>query len=163
MSRAYTIYPAKPTYGNYSKKLSGTDIIANKRTNAIYCNCNRKKKASAYSQSELLAIRKITSANCKTGCNVLPFDKTELEVNLITELYLQDIIVLSANANPGVPSKINPALVPIFAYYTIDPSNNLTGDTPCGIQKFTNYMILNTNIGGFTNPSNTSDDIFPSC
>ena len=42
-------------------------------------------------------------------------------------------------------SKIDPSLTPIFAFYNIDPENKLVGDTPCGIQKYINYMILDTN------------------
>ena len=153
MAHAYTIIPAKPAFGNYAKNLSGTDIVINKRINSIYCSCQRKKQISAYSQSDLLNIRKITSNNCKNGCNVFPINKSELQINLLTELYLQDIVVLSENSDPGTSAKINPALVPVFSYYTLDPSNNLTGNTPCGIQKFVNYMILNTGTIPPVNPT----------
>ena len=73
------------------------------------------------------------------------FNKSNLEVNLITQLYLQNVLILINDAVPGVPAKIDPSLTPIYSYYTIDPDNKLVGDTPCGIQKYINYMIIDTN------------------
>ena len=55
------------------------------------------------------------------------------------------VVLNKANSNPGYASKINPVLRPIYSYYTIDPDNRLSGNTPCAIQKYVNYMILNTN------------------
>ena len=143
MEHAYTIYPAKPAFGNYAKHLSYSEVLANKRANHVYYNCKRTNRIE--SQGELMEIRKITSAACATGCEVLPFNKSNLQVNLITELDLEGIIVLELNSNPGYAAKIDPILKPIYSYYTIDPNNRLTGETPCAIQKYVNYMILNTN------------------
>lgn len=143
MAHAYTIYPAKPAFGNYAKHLSYSEVLANKRANHVYYNCKRTNRID--SQGELMEIRKITSAACATGCEVLPFNKSNLQVNLITQLDLSGIIILELNSNPGYASKIDPLLKPIYSYYTIDPNNRLTGDTPCAIQKYVNYMILNTN------------------
>ena len=156
MAHAYTIYPAKPAFGNYSKHLSYADVLANKRANHIYYDCNRtndfdcqgdncKPSNRIWSQGDLIAIRKITNHACASGCDVLPFNKSNLQVNLITELDLSGIIILELNSNPGYASKINPVLRPIYSYYTIDPDNRLSGNTPCAIQKYVNYMILNTN------------------
>jgi hypothetical protein len=149
MAHAYTIYPAKPAFGNYSKHLSYADVMANKRANHIYYNCKRTNRID--SQGELMAIRKITSQACADGCDVLPFNKSNLQVNLITQLDLSGIVILELNSNlqmdPPVitPAKIDPNLIPLYSYYTIDPENRLTGNTPCAIQKYVNYMILNTN------------------
>ena len=143
MAHAYTIIPAKPAFGNYAKHLSYADVIANKRANHIYYGCQQTN--SIKSQSDLIAIRKITEATCENGCNILPFNKSNMQINLITELYLNNILILELNTNPNQPAKINPQLTPIYSYYTIDPNNKLSGNTPCAIQKYVNYMILNTN------------------
>lgn len=144
MAHAFQIIPAKPAFGNFSKRLSYSDMIENKKTNALYCDCSPTN--NVWSSSDLQRIRKITRQNCcdASGCDVLPFNKSNLEVNLITKSYQKNLIVLENKTTPGVPSKIDPTLVPIFAYYNIDPENKLVGDTPCGIQKYINYMILDT-------------------
>jgi hypothetical protein len=143
MAHAFTIIPAKPAFGNFNPHLTYADVMANKRSNLAYCQCTSTNVVR--SQGELISIRKISRNNCPGGCNRLPFNKSNLEVNLITELYLQNILILENNANPGVPAKIDPSLTPIYSYYTIDPGNKLVGDTPCGIQKYINYMIIDTN------------------
>jgi len=166
MAHAYTIYPAKPAFGNYTKHLSYADVVANKRANHIYYNCERTNRIR--SQGELMAIRKITSQICANGCNVLPFNKSNLQVNLITELDLSGIVILALNSDlqettPVIaPAKIDPTLRPIYSYYTIDPENRLTGNTPCAIQKYVNYMILNTDafIDGGCPPDSYTPDCF---
>ena len=159
MAHAYTIYPAKPAFGNFAKHLSYADVLANKRANHIYYNCKQSNRIR--SQSDLIAIRKTTQA-CATGCDVLPFNKSNLQVNLITELDLNGIIVLELNSDPGSAAKIDPTLRPIYSYYTIDPNNRLTGNTPCAIQKYVNYMILNTDafIDGGCPPNDYTPDCF---
>lgn len=172
MAHAYTIYPAKPAFGNYNKHLSYSEVLANKRANHIYYDCKRsnpvdcqgdkcKRSNRIESQGELMAIRKITSEACADGCEVLPFNKSNLQVNLITQLDLSGIIILELNSNPGYASKINPDLKPIYSYYTIDPNNRLTGDTPCAIQKYVNYMILDTT--AFIDGGCPANDYIPDC
>jgi hypothetical protein len=159
MAHAYAITPAKPAFGHFAKKYNHSDIIQNKRANYIYKDC--KNSNIIKSQSELISIRKITSNNCSDGCEQLPFNKSNLNINLITELYLQNILVLEKKTNPGVPSKIDPTLLPVYAYYNIDPNHKLTGDTPCGIQKYVNYMILDTN--AFIESGCDNDIVIPDC
>jgi hypothetical protein len=52
-------------------------------------------------------------------------------------------------------------LRPIYSYYTIDPDDRLTGTTPCAIQKYVNYMILDTN--AFIDGGCPPDDYTPDC
>jgi hypothetical protein len=174
MAHAYTIYPAKPAFGNFAKHLSYSEVMANKRANHIYYNCKRTNRID--SQGELMAIRKITTQACASGCDVLPFNKSNLQVNLITQLDLSGIVILELTSEyqaalnaaaltntPPVftPSKIDPTLKPIYSYYTIDPGNRLTGNTPCAIQKYVNYMILNTN--AFIDAGCPGDNYTPDC
>ena len=159
MAHAYTIYPAKPAFGNYAKHLSYSEVMANKKANHIYYNCKKTNRID--SQGELMAIRKITTQTCADGCEVLPFNKSNLQVNLITELDLNNIIILELNSNPGTAAKINPVLRPIYSYYTIDPENRLTGNTPCAILKYVNYMILNTD--AFIDGGCPANDYIPDC
>ena len=66
-------------------------------------------------------------------------------MNLITSLYTPNVVVLAKNETPTTPAKLDLSLSPIYAYYKLDPQNKLTGDTPCGIQKYVNYMVLDIN------------------
>ena len=172
MAHAYTIYPAKPAFGNYNKHLSYSEVLANKRANHIYYDCNRanpidyqrekcKPTNRIWSQGDLMAIRKITSQACADGCEVLPFNKSNLQVNLITQLDLSGIIILELNSDPGSAAKIDPDLRPIYSYYTIDPGNKLSGETPCAIQKYVNYMILDTT--AFIDGGCPANDYIPDC
>jgi hypothetical protein len=146
MSHAYTIRPAAPAFGNFSRKMDYSEIMANKRANALYCKCNEDANPSMIqSQGQLADIRRVSRNNCSSDCNVFPFDKTNLEVNLVTTLYIPEVVVLAKNATPNVSSKLDTSLTPVYAYYQIDPANKLVGDTPCGIQKYVNYMILDVN------------------
>ena len=146
MSHAYTIRPATPAFGNFSKQMDYTEIIANKRAYALYSKC--KESNNPYmiqTQGQLADIRRVSRNSCSSDCNVFPFDKTNLEVNLVTTLYIPNIVVLAKNETPDIPSKLDTSLSPIYAYYKLDPENKLVGDTPCGIQKYVNYMILDVN------------------
>tara|TARA_Y100000816_G_scaffold284576_1_gene262998 strand:+ start:32197 stop:32643 length:447 start_codon:yes stop_codon:yes gene_type:complete len=120
-------------------------MLENKNINALNCDCEPAN--GVWSSSDLMKLRKITRQNCcdASGCDVLPFNKADLQVNLITKSYQANIIVLEKKTDPGKPAKIDPQLTPIFAFYNLDPENKLVGDKPCGIQKYINYMILDTN------------------
>jgi len=161
MAHAFTIIPAKPAFGNFSKKFDYADVMANKKATHLYCDC--KETNNIQSQSDLLSIRKITRNNCcETGCDVLPFNKSNLQVNLITKSYQTNVLVLEKNTAPNVEAKLDPLLIPIAAYYTLDPDNKLTGDTPCGIQKYINYMILDTD-AFIQEGCNDDPDFTPDC
>lgn len=143
MSHAYTIRPAKPAFGNFSKQVTYSEMMTNKRSNALYCNCNKGDNPSLIqTQGQLADIRRVSRNNCPDGCETFPFNKTNLEVNLITSLDTTNVVVLAKNESPTIPSKLNLNLSPIYAFYQLDPGNKLTGDTPCGIQKYVNFMIL---------------------
>lgn len=162
MSHAFKIVPAKPAFGTFSKKINYTDIIAAKRANTLYCECNINDDTNyVNSQGRLLDMRKTTRSNCEYGCDIFPVDKTAMEVNLVTTLYIPNILVIEKNSAPNVPAKIDPSLTPFFAYYQIDPDDKLVGDTPCGIQKFINYMILD--VSAFVNEQCPDNNVVDYC
>ena len=43
MAHAYTIYPAKPAFGNFAKHLSYSEVLANKRTICVWPNTVAEK------------------------------------------------------------------------------------------------------------------------
>lgn len=162
MAHAFAVVPAKPAFGNFSKHLNYSDIMTAKRANTLYCECTSKSNPYVVnSQSDLINIRKITRQNCADGCDILPFNKSSLEVNLITTMYIPDVVVLAKNATPDVNSKLDPTLTPLYSYYKIDPGNKLTGDTPCGVQKYINYMILD--VSAFINTECPDNNVETFC
>ena len=166
MAHAFAIIPAKPAFGNFSKKLNYSDIITNKRINTLYCECvNNDDSNYVNSQSQRMDFNKIKRTNCEDSCETFPFDKTNLEVNLITQLYLpqDNVLVIENKNNPGVPSKVDPSLQPYYAYYNVDPNNQLVGDTQCGIQKYINYMILDISAFLNTKCDDDSGRVFCDC
>jgi hypothetical protein len=161
MSHAFKVVPAKPAYGSFSKKLDYSDVLSAKRANTLYCDCNGKDDTNyVNSQGKLMDMKKTTRGNCD-DCDVFPFDKTSLQVNLVTTLYIPNILVVEELNDPGKPSKIDPTLIPFFAYYNIDPNDKLVGDTPCGIQKFINYMILD--VSAFVNEQCPEENVTTFC
>ena len=163
MAHAFTIIPAKPAFGNFSKQFNYSEVMENKKINSLYCDCT--PSGNIWSSSDLQRIRKITRQNCcdASGCDVLPFNKADLQVNLITKSYQKNVLVLEKKTAPGKAAKIDPTLTPIFAYYNIDPDNKLVGDTPCGIQKYINYMILDTAAFITDETCNDDPDYTPDC
>lgn len=163
MAHAFTIVPAKPAFGNFSKNLNYSDVIAAKRANILYCDCKNSNNPNfVKTSSQLLEINKTRRNDC-CDCDVFPFDKTSLSVNLVTTQYLpqESFLILERKTNPGVPSKLDTTLSPLFAFYNFDPDNKLIGNTPCGIQKFINYMILDVDV--FINTQCPDDDFIPFC
>ena len=55
----------------------------------------------------------------------------------------------------------DPTLTPLYSYYKIDPGNKLTGDTPCGVQKYINYMILD--VSAFINTECPDNNVETFC
>ncbi len=165
MAHAFTIRPAKPAFGNFSKNYNYSQIMENKEINALNCDC--VPEGNVWSSSQLLKIRKLSRQSspecCDAGCDVLPFNKANLQVNLITKSDQSGILVLEKKTNLGVPAKIDPSLSPIFAYYNLDPQNKLVGDTPCGIQKYINYMILDTDAFVSNGPCPVDPNYQPAC
>jgi len=134
----------KPAFGTYTKKQNYTDYLENMKGINLYNNtCTNNKKYK--SQSEMLLYNKINyKQKCINVCgNELPFNKGDLEINLITKEDLNGFVIIQSKTGNG-PTTVNPALTPFYAYYTLDPSNVLIGDTPCAVSKYINYMVLNT-------------------
>jgi hypothetical protein len=143
MAKSFGNYPARPSFGTFTKNQYSSDYIENKRSNVLYNSC--KVQDLVNSESSYIFMKKLTyTIKCVNTCNELPFNKTNLEVNLITKENLDGITVIESKTDPGVPSTIDPTKLPVYSYYNIDPQNKLYGITPCGVNNFINYMVLDT-------------------
>ncbi len=143
MAKTFGNYPARPTFGTFTKNKSSSDYTENKRSNVLYNSC--KVQDLVNSESSYIYMKKLTyTIKCVNTCNELPFNKTNLEVNLITKENLDGVLIIESKTNPGVPSTIDPTKLPVYSYYNIDPENKLYGITPCSVNNFINYMVLDT-------------------
>ena len=161
--RLFPSYPARAAFGENNKVQDARDYTLAKSTKANFCNakyCNPLKKANVSSQSDLLLLRKTKTLNyykslIKNSYNhnyisdripTYEFNKTNLNVNLITKLDLKDVRVIENNLTGQTPTPviINPSSgVPYYSNYNIDPDGVLFGNTICGINNYENFMVYN--------------------
>ena len=138
----FKIIPAKPTFGNLITKLDAGDYIKKKSATTVLCpilNCRTNSKL-LYKQSNLINYKNLynTSYTC---CPSSLINKTDLNINLLTEENLETVAVLQKNyPTPTEPTNVDPN-VSFINEYTIDPKGQLFGNTLCGLNNYTHYMI----------------------
>ncbi len=146
-TRIFSTYPAKPTFGANSRIQNSQDYTNDKSTQFRFCNvksCDLSKKThNIKSQSELIALKKSQHINYY-GC-FSSFNKTNLNVNLITKLDLKDVCVISdLEGNCPTPIIYTPnTCEATYNNYIIDPSGVLFGNTICGVNNYERFMIYN--------------------
>jgi hypothetical protein len=133
---------ANKAFGVYQNKQSYLDYLKNKTGTIITNSCKTKNLVN--SQGNKLLFKDIKALNCVANCSRLPFDKTQLQVNLITQLDMNNVTLLELKTNPGVPCVINPSNVPINSFYNVDPTGAINANNSCNTLHFTTYMVLNT-------------------
>jgi hypothetical protein len=151
----------KSAFCKVKESIDGGEYILNKKAKNIYspniCHQNKKAKnicspnichqnKNVNSESNLLMLKKANTL--KFNSFISKFNKSNLYINLYTKLDLKDVCTIS-NLSNNFPISITrdvPAINPVeptFSNYVIDPSGNLFGNTPCGINNFVNYMVYN--------------------
>jgi len=171
--RLFQTYPARPTFGENIKVQNARDYILNKSAKTSFCNakyCDPLKKTIGSSQGDLLLLRKTKTLNYYKSLikNSNPndtnnqsfinlnfindriptyyFNKTNLNVNLITKLDLNGVKVIENNLTGQTPTPIilNPSSnIPYYNNYKIDPEGLLFGNTTCGINNYEKFMVYN--------------------
>ena len=75
--------------------------------------------------------------------NTPPFNQMDLVSGLYTAVNLCNVPTVCAGVDTCVDNVgVNPNCVPIYQYYRIDPDGELFGNTPCGINNYLNYVVL---------------------
>ena len=140
MSRPFSHYNATSTFAQVNEPLDASEYIKNKKEQYMFCSpniCHPNK--NIYSESNKLLLNR---ANTLLFYPNKFFDKTQLYVNLYTELQLNNGVYPIVNLN-GTSPVINYNTSEPYNY-TIDPSGNLFGQNVCGINNFVNYMVYDT-------------------
>jgi hypothetical protein len=143
MTGAFTINSGFKTFGVFKESQSTTDYTLNKKAKTTFCKANVCFPTRPVgSQGQLGILRK--SNNLKYYDCDDSFDKTNLNINLITKMDLTGVCVIQNKATPplcpiqlGLHTRFDASGV------TIDPYGSLFGNDVCGINNFTRYMVYN--------------------
>ena len=149
MSRPFSNYSAKPTFGEVNEPLNAGQYIISKKIKYSFCSpniCHPNKNVN--SQSNLLLLRQANTL-ALNPCN--NFNKAQLYSNLYTKLDLSDLSgntpVISDLSGNKFPVLINTNVEP-YLKYNVDPSGNLFGNTVCGIDNYLNYVRFDVSFNG---------------
>jgi len=141
MTSTFTTNSGFKTFGVFKESQSTTDYTLNKKAKTTFCKANVcVPNKSVGSQGQLDLLRKANNLeyyDCDDS-----FDKTNLNVNLITKLDLTDVCVIQNKAKQ-CPTSLGPQTRFDVSGVTIDPYGSLFGNDVCGINNFTRYMVYN--------------------
>jgi hypothetical protein len=149
MAFAFKTPPARPAFGVYNEPLFAGEYILNKKARATFCNSNRCPGGPVVaSQGELLLLN--NAKYLDSYCSNIPFNKTNLNINLITTLNLSGCCTVQSNPPLPTPPTCsvtipppNNANPPFYLTYTIDPNGCLFGETVCGANNYLQKMVYN--------------------
>ena len=141
MAHTFKIIPGNPTFGGLrTNSLSfQSDYITLKKSRLAYCNTSNKCSGS-----------KTNGYNYLVNNKLLSFNKSGLVAGIYSKMDLKNVCTLingfpcskidSCTACMSAVSIDTASTVPLNWTNTIDPVGSLFGNTPCGIDNFTDYM-----------------------
>lgn len=143
MAHSFKNYPAKAAFGSNKGTNEAGDYIFKKKARATYCTSSRCPPIyNLNSQGELNLLR--TAKYIDRSNNQLPFNKNNLNINLVTKLDLTNVCVIEDASGNVCPTTIVYTDIPNFYNrYIIDPNGQLFGNTQCGVNNFLNYLVYN--------------------
>lgn len=158
----------KQCFGKLKDSSSQSSYISKKKAKNIFCSNNICSKQTLenikinnnnkpydflnnniYNYNNLYLYNKYILSK-----NIENINKTDLAINLIVKEDLEDVCVISAGF-PEVPNEYGfyddcsfstidfSSTIPYYISNTIDPRGLLFGNSPCNINDFTNYFVLN--------------------
>jgi hypothetical protein len=114
MSRAFTVIPAKPTFGTLN------DVIY---------------------QSDYLALKKAKLC-CREATSPYVCSKNDLIVGQYLKMNLNGVNTVSSHCGDGSVLIEPKSTIPFYDNNTIDPIGELFGNTQCGELNYTSYFQL---------------------
>ena len=134
-------YMGKNTFRVLNESQEAGEYILNKKASASFCSpkiCIPSRTVQTQSNRLLLRqANRIYYSSCRD-----PYNKANLNINLVTTLDLSGVPVIQQNDPYAIPAELDTSEIPYLAY-TIDPSGNLFGNTICGTDNFQNYLLFN--------------------
>jgi len=144
MPHSFNNFSAKAAFGSNKGTNEAGDYILKKKARATYCTSSRcPPRYNLNTQGNLNLLR--TAKYIDRNNNRLPFNKNNLNINLVTKLDLTNVCVIEdASGNLCANNGIIYVEIPNFYNrYIIDPSGQLFGNTQCGVNNFLNYLVYN--------------------
>jgi hypothetical protein len=150
MAHSFKTNSGKTTFGVFKEPQDAGQYIQNKKAKTTFCNPNACiPRPPINTQNNKLLLNNATYLKYKS-CD--DFNKSNLDVNLITSLDLSGVPVIQLLNSPYTsPTDIDPT-VSAYETYLIDPCGNLFGNTTCGIYNYLNYLVYNP-------PSNINNNV----
>ena len=141
MAHTFKTYPGRPTFEVYNEPLDAGEYIKNKKALTTFCSANVcKPSRKVNTQSNMLLLNRANYLNYYSCGNI---DTTNLYVNLLTTLDLNEVPVIQDNNAPFITPTPISASTTVYTNYIIDPSGNLFGNTTCGVNNYENYLVYN--------------------
>jgi hypothetical protein len=144
MPHSFNNFSAKAAFGSNQGTNEAGDYILKKKARATYCSSSRcPPRYNLNSQGELNLLRRAKYIDISNSR--LPFNKNNLNINLVTKLDLTNVCVIEdASGNVCANNGIIYIDIPNFYNrYIIDPNGKLFGNTSCGVNNFLNYLVYN--------------------
>lgn len=144
MPHSFNNFSTKSAFGSNKGTNEAGNYILKKKARATYCTSSScPPRYNLNTQGELNLLRRAKYID-RTN-NRLPFNKNNLNINLVTKLDLTDVCVIEdASGNVCANDGIIYCEIPCFYNrYIIDPSGQLFGNTSCGVNNFLNYLVYN--------------------
>jgi len=155
---------AKKDFGSLNEPTNSSDYIKNKKSKLLYNNTIKKNRNCIETSYENLHLIKNGFLNYYNTLQngIIPFNKTNLQINLITKMNLECVPTLSSNiiyqkqisstTSPTSPTGTLPFIdyfdtttnYPFWVLYDVDPTGKLFGYNACSINHYLNYIVLNT-------------------
>jgi len=167
----------KYCFGSLIEPTNSSNYLLNKKSKVLFNNALTKKIGNhknnnylSYQDSNLL----------KNGCkllqpnSILPFNKGNLQINLITKMDLKCVPTLSSsiiytkyinsNVLPTSPTTTLPLIgyfnsvsnYPFWYLYNIDPKGLLFGVNDCSVNNYLKYNVFNKKNTSYTKYPETS-------
>jgi len=148
MSRPFTHYTAKPAFKQVNEPLDASEYIKQKKTQFSFCApniCHPNKNINTFEKYYALRAANVLKFY---PCNDF-FNKSELYSGLYTKLDLRDLsgnTPVISNLTGSFPVNIDTSSIAPFLEYNVDPSGNLFGNNPCGIDNYFNYVVYDVSL-----------------
>lgn len=143
MAHSFNNFSARAAFGTNKESNEAGDYILRKKARATFCKSSTcPPRYNFNTQGDLNLLR--TAKYLDTINYNLPFNKNNLNVNLVTKLDLTGVCVIQDASGNVCPTNIIYDQIPYFyTRYVIDPNGKLFGNTQCGINNFLNYLVYN--------------------
>lgn len=149
MAHSFKTSSGRASFGVFKEAQDAGDYTLNKKAQTTFCSANVcVPSKTVVTQGNLLMLNRANQLkyySCKNS-----FNKSNLNVNLITKLDLLGVPVIQNTVTGACPTDLSLNAIP-YLDYTIDPSGNLFGNNVCGINNYVNYMVYNAPNPNFIN------------